>query len=192
MLRTDRFEQVPVTSLAELRQWLAANHHRREGVWLVTWKKSVPDRFVDRLDVLDELICFGWIDGIRRKLDTHRTMQLITPRRQQAWAESYKVRAARLEAEGRMAAPGRAAIARAKAEGLWDACADVDALRVPEDVRIALETAPPAATHFAASAPSYRRNVLRWIAAAKRPETRARRIATLASHAAEATRIPHM
>jgi uncharacterized protein YdeI (YjbR/CyaY-like superfamily) len=192
MLPTDRFEKVEVENLAQLRNWLAANHDREEGVWLLTYMRVVPDKFVDRWDVLDELLCFGWTDGLRRKLDGTRTMQLISPRRQQAWAQSYKDRVARLEAEGRIAAPGRAAIERAKALGLWDAYAQVDALAVPDDLRAALRAQPPAEQSFEAAAPSYRRNVLRWIAAAKKPETRARRIAELASQAAFDRRVPQM
>lgn len=54
----------------------------------MTYMKIVPGKFVDRWDVLNELLCFGWTDGLRRKLDEFRTMQLISPRRQQAWAQS--------------------------------------------------------------------------------------------------------
>ena len=160
-----------MASIDALRAWLAANHSRTEGVWVVRYRKSVPGKFVDRLAVLDELLCFGWIDGIARKLDDDRTMQLIFPRRQQAWAQSYKDRVAQLERDGRMAAPGQAAIEESKRLGLWDAYAAVDALLVPDDLRTALRAKPPAKAVFDASPPSYRRNVLRWIAQAKRPET---------------------
>lgn len=190
MLPTDRFAQLEVTSLAQLRDWLAANHGRDEGVWLVTWLKAVPDKYVDRWDVLDVLLCFGWIDGIRRKLDATRTMQLITPRRQQAWAQSYKDRVARLEAAGRMAEPGRVAIARSQAAGLWDATQAVDALLVPDDLRMVLRDAGGEAW-FDAAAPSYRRNVLRWIAAARAPATRAGRLNRVAVASATGTRLPN-
>lgn len=91
-----------------------------------------------------------------------------------------------------MAAPGRAAIERAKALGLWDAYVQIDALTVPDDLRAAPSAQPPAEHNFEAAAPSYRRNVLRWIAAAKKPKTRARRIAELASQAASNRKIPQM
>ncbi len=192
MIPTERFEKVEVASLAELRAWLAAHHAREEGVWLVRYKKGDPERFVDRLAVLDELLCWGWVDGLARKLDETRTMQLVTPRRQQAWARSYKDRAARLEAEGRMQARGRAAIERSKRLGLWDATAPVDALLVPDDLRAALRARPAAERFFDAAAPSYRRNVLRWIAGAKRPETRAKRIATTVDLSALGEKVPQM
>jgi len=105
MISTDRFEQVEVTSLDEVRAWLSVNYGRDESVWLVRFKKSVPNKFIDRLDLLDELLCYGWTDGIARKLDADRTMQLISPRKQQAWAQTYKDRVARLETEERMMPP---------------------------------------------------------------------------------------
>jgi uncharacterized protein YdeI (YjbR/CyaY-like superfamily) len=95
--------------------------------------------------VLDEVLCFGWIDGIARKLDDDRTMQLLSPRRVQHWAKSYKDRAARLIQEGRMHPAGLKAIEEAKREGLWDVMNDVDALVIPDDLATALDARPPAA-----------------------------------------------
>ena len=192
MIATDRYQKVQVESLAELRGWLEANHQRDEGVWLVRFKQTVPTKFVDRLDALDELLCFGWIDGIARKLDDERTMQLITPRRQEAWSQSYKLRVASLEAEGRMRPAGLAAVGRSKDLGLWAAYETVDALAVPEDVEHALATAPGAIAWFASSAPSYRRNVLRWIHSAKRAMTRERRIVELVEASRAGVKLPQM
>jgi uncharacterized protein YdeI (YjbR/CyaY-like superfamily) len=176
MIETDKFEKVEVESLAGLRDWLKTNHAQEASVWMVRFQKSVPAKYVSRLDALDELLCFGWIDGLARKLDDERTMQLISPRRQQAWAQSYKDRVARLEQEGRMEAPGRAAIQRSQELGLWDAYAEIDALQVPDDLQAALTGLPQANQWFDNSAPSYRRNVLRWIASAKTLTTRVKRI----------------
>ena len=189
MIRSEAFAEVAVASPAELWDWLAAHHGQAESVWLVTWKKSDPGRYVSRDEVLDALIAHGWIDGIRRKRDDGRTMQLISPRKQQAWVRSYKDRAARLEAEGRMAAPGRAAIAAAKAAGRWEESDPVDDLVVPGDLAGAL-AAREARAAFDAMAPSYRRNVLRWIAGARRDDTRRRRIEELAARTARGEKVP--
>lgn len=135
MIPTSRYPQIEVASIAEVRHWLAANHRQTTPVWLVRYRKTVPEKFIDRLDLLDELLCYGWIDGIARKLDEARTMQLIAPRRQQAWAQSYKDRVERLAAAGRMAAPGNEAIVRSKLLGMWDATAAVDQLLVSDDLR---------------------------------------------------------
>ncbi|SNR95755.1 hypothetical protein SAMN06295967_101204 [Belliella buryatensis] len=90
MIQTDNFEKVEITTQEELRNWLVQNHQQKESVWLVTFKKSIPEKYLSTSQVLDELLCFGWIDGIRRKLDEHRTMQLISPRKVEHWAKTYK------------------------------------------------------------------------------------------------------
>ncbi len=192
MIATERFEKVEITSLDALRDWLAANHGQSESVWLVRYKENVPGKHVDRLAVLDELLCFGWVDGLARKLDAERTMQLISPRRQQAWAQSYQDRVAWLEKEGRMAEPGRATVLRGKASGLWDAYADSDRLQVPADLAALLARDPAADRYFGEAAPSYRRNVLRWVGAAKRPETRTKRLLEILARSTCGERVPQM
>ncbi|MEL7344297.1 MAG: YdeI/OmpD-associated family protein [Pseudomonadota bacterium] len=191
MISDDRYEQVLVESAGALRNWLGAHHAQEDSVWLVTYKKEAGDKYLSRLDVLDELIAFGWIDGIRRKRHDAKTMQLISRRRQQAWAASYKARAARLTSEGRMAAPGLASIKEAKASGLWNAQAEVDALLIPEDLHAALR-ARQTGDRFGAMAPSYRRNVLRWLAAAKRDATRQKRIVAIVEATTQGQKIPQM
>jgi uncharacterized protein YdeI (YjbR/CyaY-like superfamily) len=192
MIETDAFEKVEVRSRTELRDWLAANHAQDASVWLVTFKKKRPEFYLSRWDVLDELLCFGWIDGIRRKLDDDRTMQLISPRKQQVWTRTYKDRAARLEKEDLMTDPGREAVQRSKKLGLWNGSDHVDKLVVPDDLRTALDAAPPASDWFDESAPSYRRNLLRWIDNAVRPETRAKRIGEVSAACAARRKIPNM
>ena len=192
MIPTEGFVQVEVRTSAELRDWLLVHYEQADSVWLVTWKKNSGAPYVSVGEVLDQLIAFGWIDGLRRKIDDARTMQLISPRKQQAWAQTYKDRAARLEAEGRMHSAGRVAIDAAKRAGRWDETAAVDALEVPDDLTVALNARPTAASFFAAAAPSYRRNVLRWLHSAKRPETRAARIAKIVESAARSEKLPQM
>jgi uncharacterized protein YdeI (YjbR/CyaY-like superfamily) len=192
MIATENFEQVEVTSSTALRAWLQTYHSQNESVWLVTFKKSVPDKYLSTHDVLDQLLCFGWIDGLRRKLDEDRTMQLIGPRRHQAWAQTYKDRAARLIEDGVMQASGFAAIEASKAQGLWDATADVDALLIPDDLAAALDRQTDARRYFDSAAPSYRRNVLRWIFGAKTDTTRQKRIALTVETSARGERIPQL
>jgi uncharacterized protein YdeI (YjbR/CyaY-like superfamily) len=188
----DGYTRVEVRSRGELRAWLEVNHIRTDGVWLVTWKRHMGATYVSRDDVLDELLCYGWIDGVRRKVDDDRTMQLVTPRRTDEWTASYRRRALRLEAEGRLAGPGLRAMARAKAAGTWDGKPDVDALEAPPDLVEALGVTTDARQWFDGAAPSYRRNVLRWIAKARHPETRARRIAGVVETARRGERIKNL
>lgn len=173
-----------------LWDWLDANNGQADSVLLVTWKAKRRDRYVSRDEVLDALIANGWIDGRRYTLDDDRTMQLISPRRQQAWAASYRERATRLVDDGRMRPAGTAAIDRAKELGTWDSLASVDRLEEPEDLLLALAQRD-AMAWWSAAAPSYRRNVLRWIATAKRPPTREKRIRTVADHAARDEKVPN-
>ncbi len=183
MIADDRFQRVPVTSRAELHRWLLAHHHQTEAVWLETWKKAVPTRYVPHEEVLDELVAFGWIDGVMRRIDDQRVVQLISPRRTQPWARSYKIRGERLISAGLMQPAGAASVNNAKATGMWDAMNDVDDLVVPDDLAYALSALPPAAANFAGFPVSVRRNLLRWIASARTPLTRDKRITTTAADA---------
>ncbi len=191
---TENLEMVHVASAAELREWLSDHHSQQSSVWLVAIKRnrsSIAGTFVSRDEVLDELISFGWIDGIRRKLDTDRTMQLIGPRRVQHWSRSYKTRAARLIDNGRMHAAGLAAIESSKAMGLWNFMDDVDALIAPDDLLAALDARLTARANYDAFPPSTKRNTLRWIKIAKTAGTRRRRIERTAELAARNQRVPN-
>ncbi|QUJ75509.1 YdeI/OmpD-associated family protein [Sulfitobacter albidus] len=178
---------VEITTPAALWDWLEAHHTRPDSVRLITWKAAHPDKYVSREDVLDALIAYGWIDGRRFVVDDDRTAQLIAPRQQQAWSQSYKDRAERLRAKGRMRPAGEDAIAQGKASGLWYFFADVDALIVPDDLAADLDLA-----RWEALAPSYRRNVLRWIKLAKTAPTRAKRIRAAARATQRGEKLPQM
>lgn len=189
MIQTDNFEQVEVSSAEELRNWLLAHHQQQASVWLVTYKKAVPTKYVSTGEVLDELLCFGWIDGIRRKLDEERTMQLIAPRRVEHWAKSYKERAAKLIEQGKMEAAGYQSIEAAKASGLWDFMDDVDQLLVPADLHAELQKYPGAADFFDAINDSSKRFVLRWLKLAKTDKTRTARLQELAQLSARGEKL---
>lgn len=196
MIETDRFPMIEAPDAGSLWRWLEEHHAQAGSVWLVTWLRRPGAPYLSREAVLDALIAWGWIDGIRRAAGYRgqdgpgegRTMQLISPRRHQRWTASYRARAERLVAEGRMAAPGLAALAAAKAAGTWEADPEVDALMVPQDLAQALGAAAAAA--FDSFPPSHRRNVLRWIAGARTAPTRAKRIAMVADLARQGRRVP--
>ena len=190
MIKTENFEQIEIASSEELRGWLDENYAHAESVWLVTYKKSKPEKYVSRWDVLDELICFGWIDGIRRKLDEHRTMQLISPRKVEHWAKSYKERAARLTNEGKMHVAGLKSIEASKASGLWKFMDDVDNLIVPKDLEEALSAKAVAKEFFYALNDSSKRFALRWLKLAKTEKTRKNRIEKLALLSAKGEKLP--
>ena len=190
MTKTENFIQVDVKSVSELRNWLLQNHHQKESIWLVTFKKEVQDKYVSIQEVLDELLCFGWIDGIRRKLDNERTMQLIAPRKVEHWAKTYKERFSKLEALGLVHQAGFDSVFASKKAGLWDFMDDVDNLIVPADLTKALSENKPASDFFGKLSPSNKRFVLRYIKLAKTAATRTKRILQVATLAAENKKIP--
>ena len=185
MPKIQDLSRVEVTSVQELRQWFERNHHQKESIWLVTYKKNVPHKYVSVKEVLDEVLCFGWMDGRRMKLDDERTMQLLSPRKTQHWSKTYKDRVAILTVEGRMHKAGLSAVETAKKNGMWDFLNDVDALIKPDDLIEALETVSPAMANYEAFPDSVKRDILRWIKLAKKPETRAKRIRETAELAAQ-------
>ena len=190
MVKTKNFEKVEVTSVEALKNWLDNNHTQEKSVWLVTYKKRIPEKYISVNEVLDELLSYGWIDGIRRKLDDDRTMQLISPRKSQHWAKTYKDRASKLIDEGRMQEAGFKSIEMSKANGLWYFMDDVDQLVIPQDLNNALNEYPGAVDFFDAINDSSKRFVLRWIKLAKTEKTRVKRIAETALLASRREKIP--
>lgn len=183
------FEDAPRVeprSRAEWRRWLAKNHAVLTGVWLVYPKKSsgLPGPTYD--EAVEEALCFGWIDSRVRPLDGHRRLQWFSPRRPGSiWSALNKARVARLSVAGLMAPAGLVKIEAAKADGSWEILDRVDALEIPEDLAAALAAVPGAAESLAAMAPSVVKPCLYWVLSAKRPQTRAARIAAVVEAAAE-------
>jgi len=170
-------------SRAELRTWLAENHATSPGVRLAVGKKGHDATTLTYDEAVEEAVAFGWIDSTAGKLDEHRYTVLFTRRKRgSVWAKSNKERVSRLSAAGLMTSAGVAAVEAAKADGSWDLLADVDALVMPRDLVAALDAAT-AAAQWAALSASQRRMTLYWIASAKRPATRASRIAETVSAA---------
>ena len=184
------YDRIEVRSIQELHDWLLDNHTSDESWWLVTYKKSVIDKYVDRWDVLDELICFGWIDGVRKKLDEQRTMQLISKRKVQHWAKSYKDRAAQLTKEGRMHSSGLKSVEEGKTNGLWHFMDDVDNLIVPADLETSLKSTEGAFEFFDRINDSSKRNSLRWLKLAKTEKSRQKRLLELTRLSAQGEKLP--
>ena len=180
---SDNRARVEIDSRAAWRRWLKKHHTQAESIWLVFWKKGDP-RHVPNGDIVEEALCFGWVDSLPRKLDAQRSMLLLSPRRAgSAWSKLNKQRAERMIAEGLMTPAGLARIEAAKKDGLWSKLDGVDALEVPADLVAALKAHKPAAANWDAFPRSVKRGILEWILQAKRPETRARRVAETAVRA---------
>ena len=173
------------------RAWLIANHAMSGGVHLVSWRRQTGKTSVPYEEAVEEALCVGWIDSVAGRLDDERSLQWFSPRRAQSgWARTNKARVERLIAAGLMLQAGLAAIEEAKRNGSWTKLDDIENLVVPDDLAAALDGRPPARANWDAFSRSPRRAILVWLTDAKRPETRAKRIAEVAEHAARNERPP--
>jgi uncharacterized protein YdeI (YjbR/CyaY-like superfamily) len=173
-----------IRTRADLRTWLAANHATHGSVWLATYKKHHPD-YLAYEPVVEELLCWGWIDSVTRTLDADLSMILISRRNpKSAWSAINKAHVLRARASGAMTAAGEALIATAQANGMWAFLDDVERLEVPPDLATALELS--GTTVFWTALPrSIKRGTLEWLKTAKTLETREKRIADITGSAVQ-------
>lgn len=176
---------VLVTSRAELRAWLAENHASSPSIWLVASKKASGKPQVTYDEIVEEPLCFGWVDSRTGLVDEERSKLWLARRKPgSGWSRTNKERVERLIASVLMEEAGLRVIEAAKADGSWVALDDSEAGIVPSDLEAALAAHPPAADERAAFSFSVRKGILQWIGSAKRPDTRADRIAETAELAA--------
>lgn len=177
------------TTRAAWRIWLEQNHTRTQGIWLISYKKATGKPRFETDEAVEEALCFGWIDSKPNKLDQERTMLWFAPRKKgTGWSKLNKTRVERLIAQGLMMPAGLAKVEAAKQDGSWYALDAVEALEIPPDLEQALAAYAKAKQNFEAFPRSAKRGILEWIAAAKKPETRARRIEETAQLADENVR----
>ena len=171
--------QLIVRDAAAWRTWLAENVDEQAGVWLVLAKKGTTDpTSLSYAAALEEALCHGWIDGQARRRDEDTYVQRFTPRRRRSmWSQRNVGIVERLTAEGRMHPQGLSEVARAKADGRWEAAyAGPATAEIPADLTEALAARPEAQAMFENLTSQNRFAVLHRLGAAKRQETRARRI----------------
>jgi uncharacterized protein YdeI (YjbR/CyaY-like superfamily) len=172
------FPRVHPKTAAEWRRWLRDNHDKAQGVWLVAYKAGTGRSRLTYEESIPDALSYGWIDSLNKPLDDERTALLFTPRKPgSGWSRTNKVRIERLMKEGRMEAAGLSKIAAAKRDGSWTLLDSVEALEVPNDLRTALGAV--GMRKFEALTPGRRKEHLRTLVTAKRPETRAKRIAEI-------------
>jgi uncharacterized protein YdeI (YjbR/CyaY-like superfamily) len=171
-------------SRAAWRAWLEANHEQERGAWVVSWRTRSGREPVAYEDLVLEALCFGWIDSTVNVLDDDRGMIMVTRRKpRSSWTRLNRQRVADLESEGLMTDAGRRAVEAAKANGWWNLTDSVEDLIEPDDLVGALDVVPPARRAWNGFPPSARKQMLWWVVSAAKPETRARRIATIVSEA---------
>lgn len=160
------------------RSWLENHHGHESEAWLIINKRGYPGSGLKLEEAVEEALCFGWIDSTLRSLDDRRYRLRFSPRRRRSiWSIRNVRRAERLILEGRMTEAGLARITEAKANGEWEAASlreDADA--IPPDLEKALSREKGALAAFRAFPASRKKQLLHWLAAAKRPQTQEKRI----------------
>jgi uncharacterized protein YdeI (YjbR/CyaY-like superfamily) len=140
---------------AAFEAWLRANHARETEIWLRIYKKGSGKATITNAQALDVVLCWGWIDGIRKALDDESFLQRYTPRRARSiWSQINREHVARLTAARRMKPPGQRQVDAARADGRWDAAyapmrATTNA-SIPDDLRAAIDANPRARQTFEA------------------------------------------
>lgn len=193
---SDRYRERPLLhprTRSQWRAWLFRNHADTDGAWIARWTKSSGrpplELGLAYEEIVEEALCYGWIDGLVNSLPDGRQAHLLTPRRQgSAWSRSNKERAARLIAAGRMAQAGLMAVRAAQADGSWSLMDAAEALIEPDDLARSLDARPDARRHWDAFPASPRRALIWWVMSAKRPETRSRRVSSIVDEAARGRR----
>jgi uncharacterized protein YdeI (YjbR/CyaY-like superfamily) len=179
-------EAIFFDSPAAFRAWLEDHHERETEVWVGYWKKATGKQGMTWSQAVDEALCFGWIDSIARSIDGQSHMQRFTPRKNVSnWSAVNIAKVATLRAEGRMRPAGEAAFARRRDDktAIYSHEQRKDPQLEPHE-QAQLESDAAAWAYFSSKPPSYRRPAIWWVISAKRPETRARRLATLIADSA--------
>ena len=178
-------DQIEPRTRTAWRTWLRANHTRTTGTWVVFPKPSKAGaRGLTYEALVEEALCFGWIDSRPRGVDDDRTSLWFSPRKRgSAWAATNKARVVRLIAAGKMHAAGLAAVERAKADGSWSKIDASEAYVEPADLLRAFRGHAGAKRNWDAFPPGVRKAILQWIELAKTPATRQKRIAETAEKA---------
>jgi uncharacterized protein YdeI (YjbR/CyaY-like superfamily) len=163
------------------RSWLQKNYNKSSGIWLIYYKvgKSQPRLYYD--DMVEEALCFGWIDSLPRKLDDERSKLLFTPRKPKSvWSDLNKARVKKLIINGSMTEAGLQKINTAKKDGSWQTLENshktADINHLPQDLINAFKGNKKAFENFKIFTTSVRKQFMFWINSAKTSETRNKRL----------------
>ena len=187
-----RDEAIFFSSPAELRAWLEEHHASASELWIGCYKKASGRKTLTWSEIVDEALCFGWIDGKVQRIDEERYRQRLTPRKKGSnWSAINIAKVAELRAQGRMTPAGEAAFAERRDDRSAPYSYERrNEARFDAEQEATFRANAPAWKWFESQAPSYRTTATFWVVSAKRPETRARRLATLIECSAEQRRVP--
>jgi uncharacterized protein YdeI (YjbR/CyaY-like superfamily) len=188
----NEFEKVYAKDRVTFRKWLEKNHTSAPGIWLVYYKKNSGKPSISYPEAVKEALCFGWIDSKVNAIDEERYMQVFTPRKAKSvWSALNKKYIAELLEQNLMMPAGLKCIDIAKQNGQWASLDKVEALEMPDDLVKLLRKGKPARENFEKFPPSSKKNILQWIASAKREETRRKRVEETVTLAAQNIKANH-
>lgn len=171
-------------SPADWRDWLDKNHQSKQAVWLVYFRSSTKIPSLSWSDAVDEALCYGWIDSVKKSVDEERYMQYFSRRRPNSiWSKINKDKVTNLIENNRMTKAGYDSIATAKENGSWTVLDKVEALVIPEDLKEELAKHEGATDYFDGLSKSAKKILLHWVVFAKRVETRRKRVLEVAVNA---------
>ena len=168
------------------RKWLELNHHKKEAIWLIFYKKKSPNYNLSWSESVDEALCFGWIDSVKKTIDTEKYIQYFSRRKAKSnWSKINKDKVQILIEQELMKEEGYKSIEIAKENGSWTFLDEVEALLIPEDLKGEFVNYKGSMEYFDSLSKSVKKILLYWIVSAKRKETRQKRILEIAENASK-------
>ena len=184
MSKKEHYKITP-SNTKEWREWLTKNHVKEDGVWLIYYKKNADKPTISWSEAVDEALCFGWIDSVKKPIDEERFMQFFSKRKANSlWSKINKEKVSKLTQAKKMTPAGFEIIEKAKQNGMWTLLDEVEELIIPKDLKQAFDATPKALNYFLSLSKSIKKGMLTLVVVAKRPETRQNRINEFVSCAA--------
>ncbi|WP_426327635.1 YdeI/OmpD-associated family protein [Pedobacter sp. R-06] len=173
-------------SIKEWRNWLMGHHDSTSSVWLIYGKKGSGLPSITWSEAVDEALCFGWIDSIKKPIDEKTFMQFFSKRKANSvWSKINKEKVKHLLAQGLIEKAGLEAIKKAKQNGSWAALDAVETLKIPKDLALEFKNRKGAKIFFLSLSKSVKKAILQWIVLAKKAETRQNRILELVNSSSD-------
>ena len=168
------------------RKWLELNHKKKDAVWLIFYKKKSPNYNLNWSESVDEALCFGWIDSVKKTIDRDTYTQYFSRRKAKSnWSKINKDKVQVLIEQGLMKEKGYKSIEIAKGNGSWTFLDEVEALLIPEDLKKEFVNFKGSKEYFEHLSKSVKKSLLYWIISAKKKETRQKRILDIAENASK-------
>jgi len=166
------------------RKWLEMNHDKKDGIWLIFNKKKSSNFNLSWSESVDVALCFGWIDSIKRPIDSTQYKQYFSKRKAKSnWSEINKAKVKTLIDQGLMQEAGYKSIEIAKENGSWTILDEVEAQVIPDDLKRAFAAYRGSMDFFDSLSKSVKKGLLYWVISAKRKETRQKRIEEIVKNA---------